>query len=67
MQMISTDNEKIVAMGYANGTMRLCFSDGSLYEYDNVPAETFDHFLNAHPKDDFFYEYVRGHYTYKRL
>lgn len=67
MQMMRTDSERIIAMGYEHGTMRLQFSDGSLYEYDNVPPEVFDQFWNAHPKDPFFNAYIRGHYSYRRL
>lgn len=67
MQMMQTDNERIIAMGYENKTMRLQFSDGSLYEYDNVPAEVFNQFWNAHPKSPFFSTHIRGHYAYKRL
>lgn len=67
MRMMPTDNERIIAMGYENGTMRLQFSDGSLYEYDDVSAEVFDQFWNTHPKDPFFNTYIRGHYVYRRL
>lgn len=67
MQMMRTNHDRIIYMGYENQTMRLQFDDGSLYEYYGVPQSVFAQFQASPTKDSFLSQYIRGHYAYKRL
>ena len=67
MYLARTTSDEIIYMGYDRGTMQLQFNDGSLYEYYNVPEDVYYRLWHAQHKRQFLHEFIKGHYSYKRL
>lgn len=47
MEMKEVESSNIKKIGYGDQKLRVEFSGGGIYEYDDVPAEVFDGFLKA--------------------
>ena len=67
--MIEVESSNIAAVGYDEEVKKLLvrFKSGHEYAYDDVPESTFEAFLAAPSKGQFFAAAVRGVYAYEKL
>jgi hypothetical protein len=58
----------IAAVGYDEntGTLEVEFSDGKVYEYQGVPKDVYEAFMNSDSKGRFFAAQIRGGYLTSR-
>lgn len=61
MELTPVESRSITAAGYdeASQTLSVQFKSGAVYQYKDVPRETFDAFMAAESKGRFFQESVR--------
>ena len=69
MDMHDCNSSQIRRYGYDQTTrkMRVEFFNSGLYEYDDVPMETFEAFLSAPSKGSFHYRQIKGKFPYTRI
>lgn len=67
MRMFKTDSSLLHEMGYANGTLQVRFSNGSLYRYFNVPVKLWDAMQAADSMGSFFCKHIRMGFEYERM
>jgi len=56
-----------VAYDPAERRLRIRFQSGAIYDYDGVPSVVYEELLAAPSKDDYFSEYVRPEFRYRRV
>ena len=54
-------------MEYENGTLRLMFNAGGVYEYYNVPHTVVSELQQAQSAGSYFHRFIRDQYTFKRV
>ena len=67
--MIQVQSKNISQIGYdtAGHTLRILFSTGNIYEYDEVPEQIFRMFVDAVSKGAFFKSQIKFTYKYKKV
>ena len=65
MRPISSSN--LNAVGFENGTMRILFNSGGLYEYYNVPDSTYRGLMSAGSAGSYFHAFIKGRYSESRI
>jgi hypothetical protein len=68
MDRIPVESSTVVSAGYdaSTSTLELEFTSGALYDYFAVPRSTFERFLAAESKGQFFSQHIRGVYPFSR-
>ena len=64
------DSTRIEAVGYDadSQTLRIRFkSNGSVYDYDDVPQDVYDALMNSASVGRYFGESIEGVYSYTRI
>jgi len=54
-------------MEYENGTLRLMFNAGGVYEYYNVPQTVVSELQQAQSAGSYFHRFIRDQYTFKKV
>jgi hypothetical protein len=69
MRRRSVSSSSVASVGYdpKSQTLELEFHSGSVYEYHEVPPETFRDLMAAPSKGRFFASEIRGQYPSNRL
>ena len=69
MEMVSVASSQISAIGYDPETMkaRISFTNGALYEYDDVPKSTIDAVMGADSVGKAFNLLMKYGFTYRRI
>lgn len=70
MELQKVESSNIAEVGYdaISGRLRVRFiSSGGLYEYDNVPQNVAEDFLQAKSKGRFFYKNIRHQHIGKKI
>jgi len=70
MEMIPVTSSNLAAIGYDSDTltMRIQFLKSGTYEYQGVSAETWEGFVGASSKGQYFDQFIKkGGYPYSRL
>ena len=49
------------------GTLRVIFNNGGTYEFDAVPASTFDAMSKEKSKGKFFGQFIRGKFNTRKI
>ena len=66
--MIPVSSSNIAAIGYEGSTLYVEFSNGSLYEYYNVPRSLYDGLMSASSHGEYLDAYIKkGGYKYSRI
>ncbi|GAA5136140.1 KTSC domain-containing protein [Alloalcanivorax gelatiniphagus] len=62
MERISVSSSNIASIGYDEGEkiLEVEFLNGGVYQYFDVPQETYEGFINAESHGKFLWAYVRG-------
>ena len=63
MKMIPIKSSNIKAAGYENGTLRIQFSNGSLYDYHEATAQLYNDFMEAESQGRFFHQKIKSKLT----
>jgi hypothetical protein len=68
-ESITVENSSIIAgIGWdGQSTVSVEFNSGSVYEYFNVPYNTFREFANADSKGSFFARSIKGQYESRQV
>lgn len=67
VQMIPVDSSAFASVGYEDGTLYICFHNGSLYSYTDVPASVYDDLMSASSKGSYFHAHIRDQYDYNLI
>jgi hypothetical protein len=67
--MIPVVSSQLAEVGYnpETQTMRIRFTKGQLYEYDNVPEQIYQGLMTAPSIGSFFNANCKWNFTYRRL
>lgn len=68
MELRGTQSSNIAQVGYdqESNTLRIVFTNGSVYDYYEVDEQIYRHLLQAPSKGQFFHQYIRNNYTYQK-
>jgi hypothetical protein len=66
-QFVNSSTAK--ALGYDKKTkiLRVWFTTGNVYDYEDVPKTKFKNLLNASSIGEYFNKKIKGFYTYKKI
>lgn len=67
MDMIPVSSSDLSRVGYENGTLRICFHSGGIYDYVGVPESVFHALLNASSLGRYFHANIKNVYTFRRI
>jgi len=72
MNRIPVSSQGITEVGYHEdadscGTLELKFSSGSVYDFFNVPSKTYDEFMHAPSREDYYQANIGRRFPYTRL
>lgn len=67
MDMKPVKSSNIQAVGHEGGKLRVQFTNGSTYEYDDVPSGLARSLANAESPGSFFSQNIRGKYEHKKV
>lgn len=62
----------ITQVGYhedsdVHGTLELEFESGCVYQFFNVPPKTYDEFVHASSREDYYYAHIRSRFPNSRV
>lgn len=65
----SVASSNVASIGYdpASETLEIEFTNGSIYQYFNVPSDLNDQLMAAPSKGQFLHVYIRNGYPYSRV
>ena len=68
-EMVPVESSNIDSIGYdkTEELLYVRFKNGSLYNYERVPEETFNELMAADSKGSFLARYIKGIYAYNRV
>lgn len=52
---------------FETSTLKIRFTNGSLYEYNNVPNEVYDNFCKSDSQGKFLNEKIKNQFTHNKL
>lgn len=64
---VSSSNIKSVGFDPSNNIVEIEFSDGSIYQYFDVPEATYQSLVGAPSVGKYFHQEIRGTYRFARL
>jgi len=69
MEMKGVKSSNLNAVGYDedNKVLAVLFNDGNLYEYSDVPKETYEAMINAGSVGSYFHKNVRTSFNFKKM
>ena len=61
----------ITQVGYhedsdVHGTLELEFESGCVYQFFNVPPKTYDEFIHAPSRENYYYDHIRSRFPNSR-
>ena len=64
--------EGITEIGYhedseVHGTLELEFESGHVYQFFNVPPKTYDEFMRALPREEYYHMHIRSRFPNSRV
>ena len=69
MQRQYVTSSDICSVGYDIyvGTLEIQFNSGGIYQYFNVPIETYNNFMNASSLGTFFHAFIKNTYKCNKI
>ena len=69
MERIYVSSSNISSIGYDESQMVLEveFLSGGIYQYYDIPYETYERFINAESHGKFFHAYIKGVFPYQKV
>ena len=67
MQMIPVKSSNIKAAGHEANTMRVEFTNGTVYDYPGVSAELFNNFMQAESQGRYYHQFIKGKFNGTRV
>lgn len=65
--MYDVESNNIKSIGWEDNKLEVEFNSGSIYEYDDVPEDIYDEFINAPSKGKYFHRHIKYGYNYRRI
>lgn len=62
LKMVNVESSNINEIGYEKGTLFILFKTSGMYEFPNVPRETYEQMLISDSKGSFFFKNIRPLY-----
>lgn len=60
-------SSNVSSIGWDNYILEVEFTDGSIYQYFNVPVNHYNNLLNTSSVGSYLHSYIRNEYTYKQI
>jgi hypothetical protein len=62
-------SSNLLSVGYdaKNKILEIRFNSGNMYQYDNVPKEIYNGLMSASSKGSYFYDMIKGNYSFKQI
>ena len=62
----------ITQVGYhedsdVHGTLELEFDNGRVFQFFNVPPKTYDEFIHASSRENYYYDHIRSRFPNSRV
>lgn len=69
MNRTSVSSSQIKSVGYdaAHARLEIQFSDGDVYQYDNVPISVYEALIDAESVGKTFYAMVKGKFSSRKV
>lgn len=69
LEMTEVQSSTVSAVGYdeVSGEMRIQFSNGTVYAYENVPVKIYTDMLEAKSKGWYVSEYVKNKFPFRKV
>lgn len=67
MHRVPVESSSIDSVGYEKEVLEVCFRNGGLYQYLDVPESVLASLMHADSKGRFFNQQIRGRYPAVRL
>ena len=67
MSWVSVDSSNIDKIKHENNNLYVLFSNGSIYEYIDVPHNIYQNMLTSQSKGKYLHQYIKGIYQYSKL
>jgi hypothetical protein len=69
MKMTTVESSSVGAIGYDEATkaLHVQFVNGTVYAYEDVPADLHRELMDSESKGKFFAQKIRNHFTGKKL
>ncbi|HEV2791722.1 MAG TPA: KTSC domain-containing protein [Solirubrobacterales bacterium] len=67
MHRVPVESSSIDSVGYEKKVLEVCFRNGGLYQYLDVPEQMLALLMQAESKGRFFNQHIRGAYPCVRL
>ncbi len=67
MNMTPVSSSNISSIGYENGTLYVCFHNGGLYSYFDVPESVYHALMAAPSHGHFLAANIKGIYRYEKI
>jgi KTSC domain len=67
MHRVPVDSSSINSIGYEKNVLEVCFRNGGLYQYFDVPEQVVVSLMRADSKGRFFNQEIRGRYPANKL
>ena len=66
-QMVLSTEIEWIGYEQKNSMLQVEFIEGGIYQYQNVPKNIYDNFLNADSHCRYFETFVKGLYQYRKI
>lgn len=69
MNFIKVTSSNIQTIGYDTqaNTLRIIFSNGSIYDYSNIPSDIYNALINAQSIGKYFHQMIKNNYSYIKI
>ncbi len=69
MERVQVESTNLASVGYDHdsATLEIKFHSGGIYQYSGVPQDIYKSLMKAGSKGDYFNNYVKERYRYKRI
>jgi hypothetical protein len=69
MKRIHVESSNIESIGYDEDskTLEICFLNGSIYQYFDVPKVIYDDLISADSQGKYLAAHIKGFYRYSRV
>jgi hypothetical protein len=67
MERQSVSSSNIESIGWENGILEVEFNWGGVYQYEDVPSDTYESLISAPSIGEYFDYFIKKYYKYSRI
>lgn len=60
-------SSNIRSVGWDEGTLEVAFNNGGIYQYLNVPVETYRALMEANSKGQYLNQHIKEHFMFHKV